>query len=297
MQMTTAYPISIIKASGKKEFYSAEKLRNSLERAGASEDDVNDIQARLEKKLYNNISTREIYEIAFKLLRESARHLAARYNLKRAIMELGPSGFPFEQFIAGILRYQGFKTRVSEIVNGQCVNHEIDIIAEHEGNVFMVECKFHNQGGTVCDVKIPLYVQARFKDIEDGWMKLPWHNSAFNQGWVVTNTRFTDDAVRYGVCAGLRLLGWDYPQKLGLKSIIDHKGLYPITCLTSIGVNEKQRLLARKIVMCRDMVSKEGILADEGLDKEKILKVTDEAARLCRLSDTFRYNRDKEATN
>ena len=44
-------------------------------------------------------------------------------------MELGPSGFPFEKLVGKILEQEGFETRVGVIVQGNCVQHEVDVIA------------------------------------------------------------------------------------------------------------------------------------------------------------------------
>ena len=129
------------------------------------------------------------------------------------------------------------------------MRHEIDVIAEKENNHIMIECKYHNLPGTICDVKIPLYINSRFKDVEASWIQLPGHDKKFHQGWVVTNTRFTQDAIQYGTCAGLKLIGWDYPNGEGIRSKIDTLGLYPITCLTKLSKFEKQQLLEKRIVL------------------------------------------------
>lgn len=273
--------ISITKASGEIVPFSADKLKHSLERAGASESEIERIVEEINNRLYEGISTKKIYRIAFNLLKESSRHLAAKYHLKRAIMELGPSGYPFEKFIGEILRYQGYKTTVGVIVQGQCVNHEIDVIAEVDHQHLMIECKYHNQPGTFSDVKIPLYIQARFKDVEAQWLKLPGHGTKFHQGWIVTNTRFSTDAIQYGNCAGLHLLGWDYPVKKSLKDQIDTLGLYPITCLTTLTKTEKQRLLDRKIVLCKEICDNEQYLAQAGINPTRIKSVLEEGNQLC----------------
>jgi hypothetical protein len=219
--------------------------------------------------------------MAFNLLKEQSNHLAAKYHLKGAIMELGPSGFPFEKYIGEILRYQGYKTTVGEIVQGKCVSHEIDVIAELGEEYFMIECKYHNQPGTVSDVKIPLYIQARFKDVEAQWIKLPGHESKSHIGWVVTNTRFSTDAIQYGNCAGLKLLGWDYPLKEGLKDLIDRLGLYPITCLTTLTKVEKQRLLDKNIVLCKELSDDRQHLERTGVTPTRLKRVLEEVERLC----------------
>lgn len=273
--------VLITKASGEAAPFSADKLRHSLERAGADEAQVKRIVEEISSRLYEGISTKKIYRIAFNLLKESSRHLAARYHLKRAIMELGPSGYPFEKYIGEILRWQGYRITVGEIAEGQCVSHEIDVIAEVDHQHFMIECKYHNQPGIFCDVKIPLYIQARFKDVEAQWLKLPGHGTKFHQGWVVTNTRFSSDAIQYGNCAGLKLLGWDYPVKGALKDLIDTLGLYPITCLTTLSKVEKQHLLDKKIVLCKELCDTPQYLVQAGVSPSRAKSVLEEGEQLC----------------
>ncbi len=273
--------VSVTKASGEIVPYSQEKLQHSLKRAGASEDDTKKIMEGINKRLFEGISTKSIYKMAFNLLKEQSNHLAAKYHLKGAIMELGPSGFPFEKYLGEILRYQGYKTTVGEIVQGKCVSHEVDVIAELGQQYFMIECKYHNHPGTFSDVKIPLYIQARFKDVEAQWIKLPGHESKSHIGWVVTNTRFSKDAIQYGTCAGLKLLGWDYPLKEGLKDLIDQLGLYPITCLTTLTKVEKQRLLDKNIVLCKELSDDRQHLERAGITPTRLKRVLEEVERLC----------------
>lgn len=273
--------IIITKASGKKESFVKSKLHHSLMRVGATATLATQIVNEIEQNLTEGTSTRDIYKRAHKLLRKSESPMAARYNLKNAIMQLGPSGYPFEKYIGEILKHQGYSVEVGTIVQGHCVNHEIDVIAEKDNHHFMIECKFHHKPGINCDVKIPLYIYSRFKDVEEQWVKLPGHGTKFHQGWVVTNTRFTQDAIQYGTCRGMNLLSWDYPLNEGLKDIIDRLGLYPITCLTSLTQAEKQTLLDDRIVLCSQICHNENLLVALGLKASRIKTVMDEATKLC----------------
>jgi hypothetical protein len=271
----------VTKASGEKSRFSEKKLRNSLHRAGASEKQIEFITREVGKRIFEGISTKAIYKLAFSLLREDSRPLAARYHLKQAIMELGPSGYPFEKYVGEILKYQGYQTKVGEIVQGHCVTHEIDVIAEKENHCYMIECKYHNLRGIFCDVKIPLYIQSRFKDVEAQWIKMSGHVTKFYQGWVFTNTKFSTDAVQYGKCVGLNLIGWDYPVKGSLREQIDTLGLYPITCLTSLTRAEKGRLLEKKIVLCKEIYNNKEVLEACGVKQSRINTVMKEAEQLC----------------
>jgi len=274
--------ILITKASGEKAYFDEDKLRHSLSKAGAEDFQVNEIISELVKELYDGISTKRIYHLAFDRLKNRSKHLAARYHLKQAIMELGPSGYPFEKFVGEILKYQGYSVDVGVIVKGKCVNHEVDVIALADHHHFMIECKYHNQRGIVCDVKIPLYINSRFKDVEAEWVKLPGHDKRSHQGWVVTNTKFSTDAIQYGNCAGLKLLGWDYPIKGSLKDLIDDLGLYPITCLTTLSKAEKQKLLDNKIVLCLELCENPKLLYDLGMNDLKVKRIKEEGHMLCK---------------
>ena len=140
---------------------------------------------------------------------------------------------------------------------------------------------FHNSSGFYCNVKIPLYIQSRFLDVEKQWQKMPGHATKFHQGWVVTNTRFTTDAIQFGNCAGLHLLGWNYPTEASLKAMIDKSGLHPITCLTTLTKKEKQKLLDKNIVLCMDLCKDEMPLLDIGIKINQVKKIINEAKQLC----------------
>ncbi len=273
--------INITKASGQIVPFNRGKLKQSLLHSGASIEQVDEVVSEVMSTLEEGMSTRKIYKTAFRLLRTVSRPAAARYKLKQAIMELGPSGFPFEQFVAELLNHKGYQTQIGITVQGHCVKHEIDVIAEKDKQHFMIECKFHNRQGYVSDVKIPLYIQSRFLDVEKQWKQLDGHATKFHQGWLVTNTRFSDDALQYGRCMGLHLVGWDYPRNESLKDWIDSSGLHPITCLTTLTQKEKQQLLDRKIVLCKSLHRNHSALQSIGINPPRLQKVMEECSALC----------------
>ena len=273
--------IIITKASGKKEPFAKSKLYQSLLRAGASATLANQIVQTIEIDLTEGMSTKSIYKIAYKLLRKAERPVAGRYHLKNGIMELGPSGFPFEKYVSEILVHQGYAVQVGKIVDGKCVKHEVDIIAEKGEEHFMIECKYHNSPVIFCDVKIPLYIHARFKDIESHWKIIPGHEAKFYQGWVVTNTRFTTDAITYGSCVGLKLVSLDFPITGSLREMIEETGLYPLTCLTSLTQQEKKLLLEKKIVLCLEICQRPQLLYELNIPPNRIEVILKEGNQLC----------------
>ncbi len=274
--------VLVKKASGEKQPFSPEKLHRSLERSGATKEMMEKVEKSLEDHLYDGITTGEIYRKAFQLLRKLRRSAAARYSLKKAIMELGPTGYPFEYFFGALLRQMGYAVQVGQEVQGQCVKHEVDVIARNDHQQFMVECKFYNSPGKTCNVRVPLYIHSRFNDIEKRWQSGPRSENLSFHGWVVTNTRFTTDAIDYGKCAGLRMVSWDYPRDESLKDMIEQSGLFPITALTNLTRKQKQVLLEKEIVLCRQLLQNPEELQSMGLKPSKLEAIMEEARELCR---------------
>lgn len=272
--------IKVKKFSGELVDFDMEKLKNSLRRTKAGEELIQNIVTTVKSKLYNGISTKEIYQMAFKMLNKSkSRTNASRYKLKKAIMELGPSGFPFEKFIAAIIKAEGYETKVGVIVQGHCVSHEVDVVVENEHKHIMVECKYHNKQGRVNDIKIPLYIKSRFLDIEKQHKKEEGDHFVHEQ-WIYTNTRFSSEAIKYGECAGLKLVSWDYPHNNSVADQINKHGLYPITTLTTISKKDIQKLLEKGYVLCKDICSNPNVLVEVGIDRAKHKKIMQNAKEL-----------------
>ena len=273
--------INIIKASGEKAPFEIDKVRHSLERAGADKLLVEEIVQDIEKAVYDGMTTKKIYKMAFKILKRKSRVSASRYKLKKALMELGPTGFPFEKFVGAILGREGFDTKVGVIVQGNCVQHEVDVIAQKDNKHYMIECKYHSDQGRFCNVKIPLYIQSRFLDVEKQWEKQQGHKTKFHQGGVYTNTRFTTDAIQFGTCVGLMLTSWDYPKGNGLKERIDKSGLHPLTSLTTLTKAEKSKLLDKGIVLCKDINENPSLLEQIGIAKQRQKDILEDSEELC----------------
>lgn len=203
-------------------------------------------------------------------------------TLKRAIMELGPNGHPFEKLVSELLKSDGFAVKVGEIARGKCVSHEIDVVAEKDNRHIMVECKFHNENGIKSDVKIALYVQARFEDVQRQWESQPGHGDKFHEVWLVTNTELTKDAIQYASCVGMKVIGWNYPSTGGLRELIEEAGLYPLTCLVSISGPNKRLLLDRGLVLCKELLENRGIMEELKMSEDEINKIEQEINNLCK---------------
>lgn len=271
-------PFQVKKASGELEAFNEEKLRKSLRRSGADDALINQILQELAGQWQEGMTTKSIFKKAFKMLKRRNRPFAARYTLKQAMFDFGPSGFPFEDFVAEIMKSQGFKVETRLRLPGACVQHEVDVVAQNDERLIWIECKYHPIPGSVSNVKVPLYVHSRFRDLEQ---QHNGHGGLNGEGWIITNTRFSDDAMTYGRCAGIRLIGWNYPSNGSLRELIDRANLHPVTCLTMLSRQEKNTLLEHGIVLSSTL-SRPGNWSDLlHLSNERRNKIMAEAATLC----------------
>lgn len=271
----------IRKSSGEEQDFSVEKLHTSLRIAGASEEMIASIIAEIVRDLPSGMSTRGIYKKAFRLLRNRKHSLAARYSLKNAIMELGPTGYPFEKYVGEIFKKQGFRVNTGVTIPGRCVSHEIDVVARSNKVSILVECKYHNTPGKVCNVQVPLYIHSRFLDIRHRPGTAEETDFSSFEGWVITNTRFSEDAEKYGKCVGLHLVSWDYPHHGSLKDLVENAGLFPVTALTGLNRKQKQLLIEQGIVLCSDLSNHPGLFSIAGVSGNSLTKVMKEVEELC----------------
>ncbi len=279
----TAYPV-ILKADGSREPFDPDRLVISLVRAGAGEHTAQRIAESMRETIVPGTTSREIYARAFALLRREARPLAARYALRRALLELGPSGHPFEDFISHLFAAEGWSVETRKIIRGKCVSHEVDFYASHPGQNehIAAELKYHNDPGYKTDLKVALYVKSRFDDIFA--CEASARTCPIDRGLLVTNTKFTSEAIAYAECAGVELLGWGYPAQQNLFMRMNRAGVFPITALTGLSRSEKRMLIDAHIIAVDEILHDRRALAPLHLSLERVGELMAEADGMLSLS-------------
>lgn len=285
----------ITKEDGDVEKFDPKKLEESLVRSGAVQTTADKIVRTIMEDLkagvcdpdtkHGSICTiHQIYHKAFEVLKETSRAVAARYSLRRSIMEFGPTGFPFEEYVAAIFNAKGYETLTGQMVFGGCVPHEVDVIAWNKDKLIMAEVKYHNEHAGKSDLKTALYIKARYDDLKDNLYQYGGFPSRKIDDWyLITNTKFTETAVTYANCKGLKLISWLYPEHGNLLDMIEETKLHPITCLTTLSDSEKRELLARDIVLCKTIYEKRQLLKEMGYSDAKIFKVMEEIGQIINL--------------
>ncbi len=274
--MSSSATVVVRKANGEREPFYPDKLYQSLVRSGADTQLADQITTRIADRVRDGDATRDIYRQAFASLRKVERPMAARYSVKHALLELGPSGYPFEDYLAEIFRVLGYNTTTRVMVRGRCVEHELDLIGVRGTERFGAEAKYHNNAGLKSDIKVALYVQARFEDIAAGNTAHP-----YTVRRLITNTKFTEQVELYAACIGIELISWDYPDRGNLRELIETTGVHPISCVTTLSTTHKRRLMEQGVVLCRQLRANPGVLAALGLPERTTSLVLEEVGRLC----------------
>jgi hypothetical protein len=265
--------INVLKADGKLEPFDEEKLLTSIKRAGIPPDIQDLVMEHVKSRLYENIPTDEIYSHIEEFFGTSQDHYSrSRYSLKRAIMELGPTGFPFELYVSKILEAQGYSIEVNQIMMGTCVNHEVDVIAKKDDEKLLVECKFHNKVGIKSDLHVSLYTKARFDDLKEKY--------GFTKAMLATNTKITSDALAFADCVDINVLSWSYPNDKGIRDLVEEHKLYPVTQLSVLNLTHKQELLSKGYVLISQIVDDPKVLDQISIPEDKREHILEQARKV-----------------
>ncbi len=275
--MSRERPQKVIKANGGEESFSRNKLFRSLRRSGLPPRKCSLITDKVSSEIYQGATTRDIYRRAFQLVKETSPVAAAQYSLKKALFELGPTGHHFETYVARFFEARGYQTETCRTIQGKFVTHEVDVIAIKGTERYFVECKFHNRQGIRNDIKIALYVKARWDDLREG----P-EGKKLTGFYLASNTAFTSDAATYAKGTKLNLLGVNAPESRSFFDEIRELKLFPITSLRRLSKIIRNELIAKDILLATELLSEKRLLMKMGMTETEFGTLSEEIALLQR---------------
>ena len=255
----------IIKSSGKKVEFDSKKVRSSMLRSGADLKTADAVLAELQKQLHSGMTTKQVYKIVYDELKRRTACTACRYNLRNALLRLGPAGYNFEKYVASILKAYSYDAHVpDQEIEGSCVMHEVDVVAEKDHRIIFIEAKFRNRFNDNVDLKDTMATWARFLDLVDG--SAVGKCQHFDEAWIVTNARFSDRARQFGICKGIHMIGWNIPQERTFAKMVDNVSLYPVTVLDDLSQTELDKLSHHGIMLCKEVIEIDSNELQEKLD-------------------------------
>lgn len=266
----------IIKSNGERVPFKSDKIAETLKRIGAKQDMINHVVQNVTSKVKEGMSTGDVYAIVRKELHKENRCIAHRYNLRAGLLKLGPAGFKFEKYVASVLQAYQYQAEVPDHdLPGLCVNHEIDVVARTPNRNIMIEAKFRNRFDDTVTLKDVLATWARLIDLREG-AKAGKTVPNFDEAWIVTNGRFSDQAHQFGVCKGIQMIGWSTHEN-SLARMVDHAALYPITVLEHLKQWELEKFSSKNLMLCRELTTKKpaSLAAGTGIPLDRVKSIID----------------------
>ncbi|MGF3522594.1 MAG: restriction endonuclease [Candidatus Bathyarchaeia archaeon] len=247
--------VFVTKANGAKQPFDKNKVVQTCLRLGASQQVAFEVAAKVESRVYNGISTAKILQMIFRFLSKYRPETRNFIDLRRGL-SLMRSKPDFEVFVQLLLAHHGFEVTPNTIIKGKCVEHEVDAIAKKNGITYFVEAKHHVKYHTPTGLDESRIARAVLEDASEGFT-LGITELKVDRAMIVTNTRFSEQATRYGACRGIVQIGWSLPQHLDLRSMIEVKHLYPLTCIRGLPRKIQERLSDAGIVLIRQMTEED----------------------------------------
>jgi HJR/Mrr/RecB family endonuclease len=243
-----------------------------------------EIAEEVEAQVYDGIPTRKVLQMIFTLLRKHKPVTRHFLDLKKGLSLMG-SKPEFEKFVQVLLAHHGFEVTPNQIIKGRCVGHEVDAVARKDGVTYFVEAKHHSNYHTPTGLDESRIARAVLEDVTEG-SALGKNDLKIDRAMIVTNTRYSEHARRYGRCRNILQIGWSSPENLGLQNMIEEKKLYPLSCIKGVNRETKMRLVNSGVVLINQLLEEEPskLASETGIPRETLKMIIKKAE-----NSTFGY--------
>jgi len=276
--------IYVTKADGSKQPFDKQKIINTCLRLQATPEQAQSIADKIEAKAYDGIPTKKILQMVFQYMKKYRPAIGYQIDLKQAIAMLR-SKPDFEIFVAKLFEAMGYEVDTNLIIQGKCIEHEIDVVAKKGNEIILVEVKHHVNHHTYSGLDVFLQLNSTLEDLKEGY-ESGKNSFKFTKAILICNTKVSDHGRRYALCRGLEFIAWKFPLENGLERLIEEYKLYPITFLKEIERDEAYKLADVGIVTVKQLLDDaEKISRKSGINKNRVLQLQKAAKIVLGISD------------
>ena len=270
--------VFVTKADGSTQLFDKAKVVKTCLRIGADRQIAVQIADEVDSLVYDGIPTHKVLQITLKLLREHKPTIRHFLDLKKGLSVMN-SKPEFEKFVQILLIHHGFEVGPSQVIRGKCIGHEVDAVAKKDGVAYFVEAKHHSNYHTPTGLDESRIARAVLEDAAEGFLRGK-SNLKIDRAMIVTNTRYSEHAKRYGKCRNILQIGWNSPKKFSLQSMIEQKKVYPISCIRGLSNQTRIKLVNSGVVLIKQLVEEEPSKLSEETDlSQEFLKRIIEKAK------------------
>lgn len=244
--------IFVKKVDGSTEPFDRRKIVRTCMRMGATEEISETIAKNIEEKIYDGIESKKILQMIFKSMRKYrpiCRHII---DLRKSLSLLR-SKPDFEIYIQTLLKEHGYDVLSNQIINGKCVEHEVDAVAKKDGKTTIVEVKHHFHYHTPTGLDEVRIARAVYEDVTEGF-ESGSNDLEIDHVMIVSNTKLSKHAERYVKCRKIGHMGWSHPSHYDLQTMIEEKKLYPVSIIRGLRSQVRESLTSNGIVMIKQLL-------------------------------------------
>jgi len=238
--------IRVRKVDGRLELYDQSKVIRTALRMGLDRKAAEELADEISDKIYDGIPTKEIFSLIQEIASKIKPELKYVKDLREAISAMRPKP-DFEEYVRVVLRSAGYVVEPGRVLEGRCVDHEIDGVAFKDEEVLVVEAKHHVNPHSYTGLDVILQLWAALEDLREGY-RLGFHSYPFTSAMLVCNTKISLHAERYARCKGIKYMAWNYPRAFALRDIISTHKIYPVTMLKALSKLQVAKLGDKGIV-------------------------------------------------
>ncbi len=247
--------VFVTKADGSRQLFDRGKVVRTCLRMGASIEVAEEVAERVKRRLYDGMSTAKILQLVFLFMRKRQPRVGCLYDLRRGLSLMVPKP-EFERFVQVLLSHNGFEVSSNRVVVGNCGEHEVDAVAMKDGVTYFVEAKHHFNYHALTGLDESRIARAILEDVAEAYEQGKI-SERFDRAMIVTNTKYSEHAFKYGRCRNILQIGWNTPPGLSLQDMIEAADLYPLSCLKSLRRDVRARLVDAGIVVLKQIVDAE----------------------------------------
>lgn len=160
--------VLVKKADGSMQLFDREKVVRTCLRMGANKQAAYEVAEKVERRLYDGISTAKILQMIFQFMRKHKPIVGNLFDLRKGLSMMS-SKPEFEVFVQALLVRNGFEVTTNRLLIGKCVEHEVDAIARKNGVTYFVEAKHHSRYHTPTGLDESRIARAVLEDVIEGF--------------------------------------------------------------------------------------------------------------------------------
>jgi len=270
----------VTKADGSRQVFDKQKVVRTCLRLRATPQAAQNVADRIEAGARSGITTKEILQMIFRYMKEYRPEVRYITDLRQAISLMRPQP-DFEQYVAMLLREQGYDVETNMLLKGKCVEHEVDAVAKKGSECVYVEVKHHFQHHTFTGIGVFLEAWASYVDLMEGYEEAK-NAYQFNKVMVVCNTKISEHAKQYAACKGILYTGWNYPAGNSMEELINKKSLYPVTIIKTLDRKTEAKLGDVGVITLRQLVGSNmaELAAKTNVNKAKLKELVGKAREI-----------------